>query len=158
MVRQWRWYGYSSLFRPNIGVGNPNDFAAMANLFVPVAFYWMLGNRPRRERLFFLCCLVLTLGGITVSASRGGFLGLAVALLYVIWNSKRRFRNLALVGVILIPMTLAPISPVHRLLHPNKGDRESTESRQASWMAGLRMIQVHPFLGVGVGNFKPLAS
>jgi putative inorganic carbon (HCO3(-)) transporter len=158
MIRQWRWYGYSSLFRPNIGVGNPNDFAAMANLFVPVAFYLMQGRRPRWERLFFLGCLLLTFAGITVSASRGGFLGLAAAFLYVIANSKRRLRNLALVGVFLIPMALAPISPVHRLLYPNSGDRESTESRQASWMAGLRMIQAHPFLGVGVGNFKPLAS
>jgi putative inorganic carbon (hco3(-)) transporter len=158
MLRQWRWYGYNSLFRPNIGVGNPNDFAAMANLFVPIALCWILGKRSGRERLFFCCCLALTLGGITVSASRGGFLGLVVAVLYLILHSRKRARNLALAGTLLIPMALSPISPIHRLLHPNNGDQESTEDRQAVWKAGLRMIQTHPLLGVGVGNFRPLSS
>jgi putative inorganic carbon (HCO3(-)) transporter len=158
LVREWRWYGYNPLFRPGLGVGNPNDFAAMANLFVPAAFYLMLERRPRWERLFCLGCLVATLGGFTVAASRGGFLGLAVALVFVIWHSRRRARNLAIMGVLLIPMIIAPISPLHRLLHPSRSDEGSTENREQVWKAGLRMIQAHPFLGVGVGNFKALSA
>jgi O-antigen ligase len=158
LIRQWRWYGYNPLFRPGFGVGDPNDFAAMANLFVPVAFYWMLERRPWWERLFCLGCLVTTLGGFTVAASRGGFLGLAVALVFVIWHSRRRVRNLAIVGVMLIPMIIAPVSPLHRLLHPTRSDEGSTENREQVWKAGLRMIQAHPFLGVGVGNFKALSA
>jgi putative inorganic carbon (HCO3(-)) transporter len=158
MLRQWRWYGYNPLFRPDIGVGNPNDFAAMATLFVPMAFFLALARRPYWERLFFGGCLVLTLGGITVSASRGGFLGLAIALLYMILNSKRRLRNLALAGVLLVPMALAPISPLHRLLHPSSSDQASTQDRKEAWMSGLRMIRAHPFLGVGLGNFKNMSG
>jgi len=33
LLRQWRWYGYDTSFRPSLNVGNPNDFAAMADLF-----------------------------------------------------------------------------------------------------------------------------
>jgi len=158
MLREWRWYGYNPLFRPEIGVGNPNDFAAMANLFVPIAFYLMLERRPGWERLLCLVCLLSTLGGIIVCASRGGFLGLAAAILLMVWHSARPLRNLAIVAALLIPLALAPFSPLHRLLRPTRSDQESTEIRMELWRSGLRMIRVHPLLGVGLGNFKLMSS
>jgi O-antigen ligase len=158
MLREWRWYGYNPSFRPDIGVGNPNDFAAMANLFVPIAFYLMLERRPSWERLLCLVFLLSTLGGIIVCASRGGFLGLAAAIVLMIWRSARPLRNIVIVGALLIPMALAPFSPLHRLLRPNRSDQESTEIRMELWRSGLRMIRVHPLLGVGLGNFKLLSS
>lgn len=158
MVREWRWYGYNPLFRPDIGVGNPNDFAAMANLFVPIAFYLMLERRLRWVRLLCFVCLLATLAGMIVCASRGGFLGFAAAIVLVIWHSARRMRNLVIVGALLIPMALAPFSPIHRLLRPNRSDQESTAIRMELWKSGLRMIRAHPLLGVGLGNFKVLSS
>jgi len=158
MVREWRWYGYNPLFRPDIGVGNPNDFAAMANLFVPLAFYLIWERRPYWERLLCLVCLLSTLAGIIVCASRGGFLGLAAAILLVVWHSPKAKRNLVILGALLIPMALAPFSPLHRLLRPNRSDQESTAIRMELWKSGLRMIRAHPLLGVGLGNFKLLSS
>jgi putative inorganic carbon (HCO3(-)) transporter len=90
-----------------------------------------------------------------LASSRGGFLGLVVAFAVLIWRSRRRLRNIAITSMILIPLIVTPRSPVQRMLKPTFGDRIGTIDREAEWRAGLRMIQAHPFTGIGLANFKP---
>jgi len=133
--------------------------AKSALVCVPLAFYLMLERRPRWERLYCLACLILTLLAVTLAASRGGFLGLAIALLYVVWRSRQRVRNLVLACALLLPLSLAaPSSPVERFLHPKRGETRAVENRKALWEAGLKMIWANPVLGIGLGNFKALVG
>jgi O-antigen ligase len=124
---------------------------------IPIAIYSMLGTQEMWERMFCAICLVVTLAGVTLGASRGGFLGLVAGFLFVLWHSRERLRNLVVAGGLVIPLCLLlPVSPVQRFLHPNRGDKEGTDSRTAVWQAGLSMIGAHPIAGVGLGNFKPM--
>ncbi len=160
VVREWQ--KYHSLyegFRPGWVVGDPNYFTASALLILPLAFYLMLERRPGWERLFCLGSLIVILLGLTLAASRGGFLGLVAALLFFVLNSRQRARNLALVALLVLPLSLiSPASPVARLLHPGGTETEAQQNRLVAWKAGLRMIQAHPLVGIGLGNFKPLMA
>lgn len=158
VLREWqKGHNVYADFRPGWVVGDSNYFAASALFSLSLAFYLMQERRPRWERLFCVGCLVLTLLAVTLCASRGGFLGLIAAFLFIVWRSRQRVRNVALAGALLLPLSLAlPVSPVHRLLHPNYGDEVSQQNHLLAWKAGLRMIQAHPLAGVGLGNFKPL--
>ncbi len=156
VLREWqKYHTINPDLRPGWVVGDANYFTVSALMCLPLAFYLMLEQGPRWEKAFCLGCLVVTLGAVTLAASRGGFLGLVVGFLFVVWRSRRRVRNLALVGALLIPVIVAaPTSPLERLLHPTVHDQGSAEIRKKLWKAGIQMIQANPFLGVGLGGFK----
>lgn len=156
VLREWqKYHAVYSGFRPGWVVGDPNYFTLSAILCLPLAFYLIQEKRPRWEKLFCLGCLVVTLLAVMLAASRGGFLGTVTAFLFVVWRSRRRVRNMALAGLLLIPLSLAaPASPIERFLNPSRGDQEAVDIRTALWKAGWGMIQAHPLAGIGVGNFK----
>ncbi|MBK5295256.1 MAG: O-antigen ligase family protein [Acidobacteriia bacterium] len=156
-IRQWQLYHGLRGFRPGGMLADSNYYAMAAGLFIPLAFLLVVNSRrPRWERLFCMGCLVLALLGTTFAASRGGFLGLCAAFLFVIWNSRRRARNLVICSLLLIPLSLLPMSPLRRLQNPSDLDDGAKEVRLIAWKAAWKMIQDHPITGVGLNSFKPL--
>lgn len=157
VIRDWQLYHTVRGFRPGGMLSDSNYYALVAGLFIPLAFLLVSNaRRPTWERLFCLGCLGVVLLGTTFAASRGGFLGLCSAFLFVIWNSRRRARNLAVCGLLLIPLSLLPMSPLRRLQNPSDLDEGAKDARIVAWKAGWRMIQDHPLAGVGLHNFKPM--
>ncbi|MGA9883694.1 MAG: O-antigen ligase family protein [Candidatus Acidiferrales bacterium] len=113
-------------------------------------------KRPRWEKWFCLSCLSVILLGFIFAASRGGFLGLSAALLFLIWHTRRRLRTFALVGLFLLPILLVPgQSAVSRLMRPDSSDQQSTEFRLELWQASERAFLEHPLFGIGMGHFHP---
>src|SRR5579859_266166 len=157
VIREWqKGGGFSGNVRPGWIVGDANYFSTTAIFGIVLAFYFMQGKRPRWEKIYCIGCLLLTILGSTLCASRGGFLGLTAASIFLIWRTRHRFRNLLLISTLVLPLSLAlPMSPLHRFLDP-KEDRGSTQFHLEAWKAGLRMIDAHPIAGVGLGHFKPL--
>jgi putative inorganic carbon (hco3(-)) transporter len=157
VIREWQKYHNLYVdFRPGGGVlGDGNYFSASALLCTPIAFVIMNGKRPGWERTFVSGCLLVTLVGLVLSASRGAFLGLVCAFIYLIVCSKQRFLKLLVLAVMVTPpLLLLPSSPIRRILVPKYGDTFSDDAHVAAWKAGLQMIKAHPLTGVGLGNFK----
>ncbi len=156
VIREWqKYHNVYRGFRPGWVVGDSNYFAVSALLCLPLALFLVCERQPRWEKLFCLGSLLVTLGGMTVCASRGGFVGMVAAFIFVACRSRHRLRNLALGSVLLVPLSLlSAVSPLMRLLHPSHSDIESAENRTTVWKAGMRMIVAHPIVGVGLGNFK----
>lgn len=154
------WLQFRTVFadyRPGMSVGDSNYFATSAILCLPFVLLMALRCKARWERLFCTGCLGISLLGVTLCASRGGFLGLAAAMLFLAARSEHRTRNLVLISMVVLPLALyLPSSPLTRLLHPRHGDEEAKQFRLMAWKAGARMIASHPWVGVGLGNFKPL--
>jgi O-antigen ligase len=161
MLKEW-WGGsavYGAGYRPGYVTGDPNFFAACAILCLPLAFGWTMEGRRGWERVYCLGCLLLGLAGSMVAASRGGFLGLLLALGVFVWHSRYRAKVMTLVaGVLVVFLVVSPSSPVRRLLEPTQSDVQARDARFELWAAGLRMVQSHPLLGVGLGNFKSAVS
>lgn len=158
MVREWQKYHsmYADL-RPNVAVGDPNYYTLAALLILPVGYYWVRELRVKSYRLAILGMFLLVSAAVALASSRGGFLGLIAGLGFLVWHSKRKARNFALLFVLVaVPMIIVPRSPLQRLLHPETGDKMGTETREKAWEAGLKMIEAKPLFGVGLGLFKPL--
>ena len=157
VIREWQKYGGFGDYRPGYVTGDANYYSLSALITIPIAFY-LLKARPRPwERWLCIACLAVTLLGLTAAASRGGLLGLGVAIVWAAVQTRQRWRLLGLAAVVMIPLLLAsPSSPLRRLVSPNLSDREATDNRLAAWRAGLSMVTAEPLTGVGVGNFQPL--
>jgi O-antigen ligase len=144
-------------YRAGASVGDGNYFATSANLCLPFAYLMIARAKARWERLFYGGCLAISIVGVTLCASRGGFIGMVVAFLVLILYSRRRLRNLALAGILVVPLSLAlPMSPLRRLRHPQWTDKAAEDARLTAWKAGMRMISSHPVFGVGLNNFQRL--
>lgn len=160
VIREWQQYhNLIAGFRPGYITGDPNYFTLSAVVCLPLAYYMMLQAEEWWGKAYCLGCLLVTLVAVMLAASRGGFLGLVTAVLFIVWRSPRRIRNLVVIAACLIPLLLfAPSSPVHRLFHPDYGDQEGEETRLELWTAGWQMIKQKPLTGVGLDNFKPLVT
>ncbi len=157
VLREWqRGYRINPAYRPGYITGDSNYFAISVVLCLPLAVHLFLVARAWPWKLFWLGCAVLALSALTLGASRGGLLGIAGGLLFLIWRSERRLRSLAITATLAVPLiTLLPNSPVQRFLHPTMSDDFGVDARLVAWNAGLRMFRENPVFGIGLGNFRP---
>ncbi len=157
VLREWqkgiRSFGFG--FRPGWVVGDPNYFAISTLLCIPIAFYLRSEGHYRWQKMYCNGCMLITLLTMVLGGSRGGFLGLLVALVLGLVKSPNRMRNLTFAMIFLLPLLIvAPASPLQRIFHPDWGSERSVTNHMAAWLAGLHMIRTHPLFGVGLGNFK----
>ncbi len=132
VAREWQAYhNFYPGFRTWGGKSDdPNYFAVAVVLWVPLTVFWLLGKRPRWEKWFCIGCIGVMLVGFTLAASRGGLIGLSVAMLFLLMHVKHRLKIIALVLLLALPMSLLPgTSALDRLIHPTSSDQESSEFR-----------------------------
>ncbi len=91
MIREWQhgvlvWGGG---FRPGWIVGDSNYFTVAALVTLPIAFELILISKRKWQRVYAIGCLGLTLMAITLGASRGGFLGIMVNLVYLVMRAPQ---------------------------------------------------------------------
>lgn len=159
------WRGYLSA-----GLGNTNhigDLLALALLLALVLF-----GESRRPRALWASgiALVLIAAGLTVCWSVGSNLGLfagaATMLGLLVWRRRTRFfgrrkRWLALAvawGLMLAFFLVDHPANPHRpgiwtQAFGSERWHEGGPTRLVIWSGGLEMVRLHPWLGVGAGNF-----
>lgn len=158
VMRQWQ--GHHNVYADFRGwggvAGDPNYYAVSVVLWIPVILFWVGSKRPRWERLYCLGCLALIGAGFSISASRGGLLGLVAAMLVFVASTRHRLRNIAILAIVVACLSALPgTSAVNRLLHPDTSDKESSQNRKDLWHSGMKSFREHPLIGVGVGGFRP---
>jgi O-antigen ligase len=152
--------------------GEPNPMAAYLEMTVPVIGslgIWLINRNGLRHPTTFAVGGVAAIGSATLlfTQSRGGLLGAAVAVLVVALLSGRVWRVSALGGLAVVGLLIV-VTPVGRTASDRLtssftsfGDATETTSqtwavqeRMAHWKAGLRMLEDHPYSGVGAGNYN----
>lgn len=151
--------------------GQPNPYSGYLNFALLLAVALALFSRDVRERWVAGAASVLLLGAQVLANSRGGIIGLAAGLAVIVVVGLRRERLAALVTAVGVPLLL--IAWFTHLIPARLTDgvlrqfrikdvsvngqlsdaNFSTMERLAHWLAGLRMFQAHPLLGVGAGNY-----
>lgn len=148
----------------------PNPYAGYINLSLAVTVALTLLGRNWRTRILAAIASLLLWEAEYLSQSRGGFIAITVAVLFIVTVGMPRLRVLMGIGAIgalcvvagylagLVPERF--LTPVLRILglvrisfiKPSVQDY-STAERLAHWIAGVKMFLDHPFTGVGIGNY-----
>lgn len=138
--------------------GNPNDLAICLNMLLPLTVVIGMTSHGVR-RLIFLGSALIMAAGIMVTYSRGGFLGLIFALLFMLWKLSRRRRIRSMILVFVVAGVLLPVLPGSygkRILTIFSSDSDTTGSstqRKELLDNAFNVIRHHPIVGVGFGNF-----
>src|SRR5690348_8629158 len=152
-VREWQKAGFT-YYRPGYVALDANFYAAATLLTLPLSYYLAREKGSLLRRLFCWGALAITAIGFVSASSRGGLVGLGLALVYMLIRSEKRLGLMVSAGLLFLLMMFSPISPIERALHPRYGDESSAETHKVLWATGLRLIRENPFLGIGLGNFK----
>lgn len=131
------------------GLFDPNYFAAALIPALLVSLFLLLAPGPRRGRVLAGAVGAIDLLAFVLTQSRGGLVGLGVALAAALVVAGRaRPRVVALVLVLVAAglgyYTLAP---------PSHVTSSSSSGRSGEWRIAIRMFGRSPLSGVGLGNF-----
>jgi O-antigen ligase/polysaccharide polymerase Wzy-like membrane protein len=143
--------------------GNSNDMALFLVTIVPIAIALLLGSRSLARKFLFGGCVLLMVAGIALTYSRGGFLGLLVALGFFAWKAGRRHRaEIVIVGLLIVAAFLALVPSyalrLASILIPSLDPVGSSEARGGELLRSLYVAIRHPLLGIGMGNYAPEMS
>jgi O-antigen ligase len=138
------------------GVGlDPNELAAL--LVATLTFAAALAARQGTAvlRVAAAAAIPFCLAGVLLSLSRGGLVALSVALLTAVVVGGR-WRGRAL--VLLVVAAIAVVFYIGSVATP-AGRAHLTQTgggtgRTDIWTVGWRMVEAHPFTGVGANNFR----
>jgi O-antigen ligase len=118
----------------------------MFALIMLTAYLFFSPSARERGFWFFLFCFGALCAALVLGWTRSIWIATAVAGLYLIWFWKRWLIALA-PAIVLIAFLAGPDfvrNRMHSIFHAH--DREF---RVVTWRTGFRMIQAHPWLGLG---------
>jgi O-antigen ligase len=144
---------------------DPNDVARFLDIGFPCAALLLSGETNWGRRLLALGYLPIGLVAVVLTASRGGFLAAAVALLGCGVLLARRNPKVVLAGVLALPVLAAalwyavPAEIFERLATiPEQLQSGDLNQRVGIWSAGWAAFVRSPLLGSGAGSFVSVAG
>jgi len=116
---------------------------------IMLASYLLFAPAAKRRAWIWLICGALIALAIVLGETRGIWIAVAIALLYLVWFWRRWMVALAPV-VLLGAYFVAPSAMqdrVRSIFKPKGAD--SNQFRVVTWRTGLRMVERHPWFGLG---------
>ena len=139
---------YSS--RASATFDNPLILATYLIITTPFCAFGTVFFKHSKNRRISSICLLLALGGVVCTFSRGAYIAVAISIIIMLISNKRIFRKLfpfVLISAIAVPLGLS-------LRYINsKGDfLASNNHRMDIWQYSLDMFLHHPIIGLGAGT------
>jgi putative inorganic carbon (HCO3(-)) transporter len=126
-----------------------NTFSAQEMYALIMLGAFLLFGPVSRKVWVWIVCALLTTMAVLLAETRIVWIATAVAGVYLAWFWKR-WLVLALPVAAALVFLVSPASLRERftsVVHPSAAD--SNEFRMVTWRTGLRMIEAHPWLGLG---------
>jgi O-antigen ligase len=135
--------------------GSPNATASYLILFMPPAMSMLLNRVGRAYRWLALLAFGLSLVALTLTLSRGGWLGfaLSMALLYLsVWR-RGKLSSSALLTVVCSALLLSVLFRDTIATRLAGEDASPLEARIILIQLASSIIEDHPLFGIGANNF-----
>jgi O-antigen ligase len=160
------WWDYSDLgYSPDLlsaTYGNHNHLAGYLEMAIPLILGLFLTGYSGRKVFVMICLTFLMLAALTLSLSRGGWIGLFIGLVFMglalVTNPhfKKKRVIIAVTGgfFVLAFVVLASTPVVERLrTFDQKHKIPNFSARTRVWGGVVEMIRDHPLFGTGPGTF-----
>lgn len=157
----WQFVVKHSSYRVSGPLEDPNDFAYLLACTLPIAVY--LIGADRRRRVLWCGSFVVIAGAMLATFSRGALVGLAALLL---WGMLTRRIPLWVVAsgvvsaLVVVALALTVWRPLIDVALREKTHiaQSNTESREAFWVAAVKLAERRPLTGVGPGRYPKEAA
>jgi putative inorganic carbon (hco3(-)) transporter len=169
-INGWRYPSFFGLPRPVSLIGNTNSYASLLVLIVGLSAGRMIGMRSRFWRVVLAIYLLLALGQLFLTFSRGGWLGGAAAMgtaavgwlwvnnllspskLRERWRTLNRIWRISLVGGAVLGFAAAVMVGMIFIRSLDDPGR-TTELRTYLWDVAIQMFRQQPVTGRGLYTY-----
>jgi O-antigen ligase len=140
--------------------GNSNDLALHLVSMIPIAVALGLSGRNPFKKLVYFGVTALMVGGVVVTFSRGGFIGLVAATFVLVRRLGKKNRvatTAALAFAVILFVGLAPGAFSSRLgtIFNSAADMTGSSSQRTEVLKRSVWVALrYPLFGVGIGNFR----
>lgn len=138
-------------------IGHPNMLAYFFEMLIPVMFAMLLTETRRAANIWYGAVVVCGMIGIVMTQSRGGWLGLAIAIPIVFLsiypprlNYLRSYPALFAGLAVALAVFIYVAPTIETRLQ--KGDQGSAATRAPLNKAAISIIKQYPVTGVGLNN------
>ncbi|HYE71731.1 MAG TPA: putative O-glycosylation ligase, exosortase A system-associated [Blastocatellia bacterium] len=135
-----------------------NDYALLLNMSIPVLYYFSRSEEKWWIRWAGYTVAAMMAVTVLYTRSRGGFLGLCVIALFLVFKSNHKIIGSVLAAAAMITMlAFAPEDIINRLKtlqEVKEGEIKdpSALQRKRAWNESMQIIGDYPGLGVGMNN------
>lgn len=130
---------------------NPLILATYLVLANPFCAYGCIHFENKKHKIISSVCLVMSLGGIISTTSRGAYIATIVSFIVMFVTSKKALKKLLPFGI--ISLTAVPIGLYLRYTSTTIDDFvNSTDTRFQIWESCLDMFTKNPIFGLGAGT------
>jgi putative inorganic carbon (hco3(-)) transporter len=150
------------------GVGDPDFFAAMQIMCVPLVLVLASETTDRRLRLLLYVSTLVILASVFTSLSRGAFIGVVVlGLLFVASRPEHIFRarHEKAIALVVVAIGLAAffsrpfvreevVTRAETIYAPKSKSDKSGTGRTELWKAAAKTAGENPAFGIGFGSFS----
>ncbi|MFZ5452615.1 MAG: O-antigen ligase family protein [Thermodesulfobacteriota bacterium] len=155
--------GLLTLSRVTGTMGHPAALAEFFDLIIPVSFAMIFYPMARRYQLLVGLCVIIEFIGTGMSYSRGGiFWTIMASGAILLFNFCRRQ---GLVRGLFTTFALGVLTTILLLVIPNPLQKGLLRTEPGTALGRLPLMQVaynmighHPWLGVGLNNYVPVAQ
>jgi O-antigen ligase len=142
---------------------DPHMFSFYLGMLLPVALILFIKSKAQK---YFVSFIILGVAD-ALAFSRGGYLGILAGLIFLgifFWQKLGvRYKIASTLLFILIAATFLVPGPISERFFSSFNTREgSNQGRLETWKQAIEVIERHPVMGVGIGNYpleiKPSAG
>lgn len=137
------------------GIGDANWLAYSLAATLPLNLFWWRRARTLLGAGIVLAASLLQAFGLVLSYTRAGFLGLAAAMIYLVWRRVLPLRLVVAAGLtaVLVGLFWLPTGFIQRMLSVQYLEAGSTPMREDLTGTALYLALQRPILGYGYGQF-----
>jgi len=161
LIGVFLYIGIYAIFHAGYGPGgsegaqDENYVSAMMSIAIPLAYFSVPAAETKLGKVFFSAAIGIFVVATIVSFSRGGFLGMAGALLYCILNSQKKKQALIILTLMAVLAGAVAGPEYWEEMGTITDTKESTaDLRIEFWTIAWRMFLANPVIGVGPGNYR----
>ncbi len=156
-------YTYQTLEGRRMGgvLGGHDTLADWTVLMLPLLFLRLYRASTMPRRVFYVATLVLGVFSLAATANRGGLVGLAFSIGYLVWLTRAEFRivRFTIVGIAMVVALFVfdqyiaghqeGASLIDRMLNTKIESGAVPETREEVWREGWKAFRKHVFIGGG---------
>lgn len=161
LIGVFLYIGIYAIFHAGYGPGgsegaqDENYVSAMMSIAIPLAYFSIPAAETKLGKVFFMAAIGIFGVAVIISFSRGGFLGMAGALLYCILNSPKKWQALIILTLMAVLAGAVAGPEYWEEMGTITDTKESTaDLRIEFWTIAWRMFLANPVTGVGPGNYR----
>jgi O-antigen ligase len=136
-----------------------HDSQKYAQFLAMLSFLFLINNknfkRPQMKNILMFLSVVVAM---FLTGGRSAFLGLSAGMLFLLLFAGVQYKKYIIVGCLAGGIVIAFFSQSLILFNRNDDINNSLDFRAAIWHEAYEIFKSHPFLGIGIGNYKDYVS